>query len=148
MQSCYNDIMIETKGIIMKKHLSSREFDIMCILWNSDKPLTATGILEQDSSFKTVTVQTCLKKLLENDYVKVAEIIQVGKSFARTYLPVVTAEEYLSSRFASQVSGAERKIAFSKGMIAALLNDEETDEEVIDELEAFIKERKEQLKNS
>ncbi len=50
----------------MKKHLSSREFDIMCILWNSDKALTASEVLEQDSSFKTVTVQTCMKKLLEN----------------------------------------------------------------------------------
>ncbi len=132
----------------MKKHLSSREFDIMCILWNSDKALTASEVLEQDSSFKTVTVQTCMKKLLENGYVKVSEIIQVGKSFARTYLPVISAEEYLSSRFASQVSGAQRKISFSKGMIAALLNGEDTDETVIDELEEFLKEQKDLLKNN
>lgn len=126
----------------MKKHLSSREFDIMCILWNSDKPLTASGIIERDSSFKTVTVQTCMKKLLENEYVRVAEIVQVGKSFARTYVPLVTSEQYLAGRYTSHLTGAEQKISFSKGMIASLLNGEESDETVITELEAYLAEQK------
>ena len=75
--------------------LNKNELDIMYVLWESKKPLTAAEIVEGKKGLTTPTVQRLLKKLLENDYVEVAEIVQVGKVLARNYKPKKSMEEYL-----------------------------------------------------
>ena len=51
---------------------SSREVDILYILWNAGKPMLASEILAVDQKLKPATVNTALKKMLEKELVVVA----------------------------------------------------------------------------
>ena len=46
---------------------SSREVDILYILWNAGKPMLASEILAVDQKLKPATVNTALKKMLEKE---------------------------------------------------------------------------------
>ena len=63
---------MEVNGVlIMKKEqtykLTNREYDILRILWASEDPLTASGIVERGNDLPVNTVQAMLKRLLKRE---------------------------------------------------------------------------------
>ncbi len=52
--------------------LTKREDQVMRVLWNSDKPLSASAIKEQMKEDVSIyTIQQVLQKLLKQKYIKV-----------------------------------------------------------------------------
>lgn len=128
-----------------KKNLTYLELSIMQVLWTSGTPLTASEIVKQKTELKLPTVQRLLKTLLAEKYIEVADIVSSGKVLARRYRPTFNSEDYLQHEFNTYIPLIHNKVSFSKGIVAALLNNTEEDESVIEELERFIDQRKSEL---
>ena len=77
------------------KLLTKKENEVMSILWQSDKPLTAHMITEIEQSLSIYTVQQVLQRLLKMNYVEIAEINYSGTVFARYYTPAISQTVYI-----------------------------------------------------
>lgn len=78
----------------MKKTLSSRQFQVLNVLWDSDHPLLVSEIVAI-SSIHISTVQMAIKKLEKLNYIKIAEIVHSKNVLARTYRATITRKQYL-----------------------------------------------------
>lgn len=123
--------------------LSKRELDVMNVLWEEGKPLIASEIPERRPELSINTVQAVLKKLLQRKFIEVADIVQSGTVLSRSYSPVITPEEYAMKYVTSEIFPFGRFTSKVK-YINALFDSTENDEKLIEELEKFIQERKQQ----
>ena len=63
---------------MFKKRLTNKQMDVMNILWENDKPMAASEILKANEKLNINTIHACIRKLLEEEYVKVAYIDYSG----------------------------------------------------------------------
>lgn len=119
------------------KRLSDREYEIMQILWNSQTPLLASEIVKKNEKLSINTVQVALRKLLAQNYVQIADVLQTGKGLGRTFLPTITADEYLLLEFKNILpASTERRNMF----FAAFMEETNNKEQELLELEKMIAE--------
>ena len=118
----------------MKYKLKNQEFNVMQILWETNRELTITDFLEYNPSLKTSTVQVALRSLLNKSYIRVSNIVQHNKVFARAYVPVVTEVDYMMELFDS--SSIDPRSFFTTFI------EQQTDLESLDELESMVKKQK------
>ncbi len=123
--------------------LSKRELDVMNVLWAEDKPLIASEIPERQPELSINTVQSVLKKLLQRGFIEVAQIVQSGTVLSRSYVPVITPEEYAVKYVTSEIFPYQKMI-LGTGYLSALFDSAENDQELIEELERFIQQKKSQ----
>ena len=121
----------------MKYKLSHKEVYVMQILWAAKEELSITDFIQRDPELSTSTVQVVLRSLLKKSYIKVANIVQHNKVFARTYLPVLREEDYMMEQFNSS---SLKPNAFFASFI-----EKEDDLDTLDALEELIKAQKEKL---
>ena len=84
------------RGLLTK--LSDREEDVMSILWNTDKSLTATEIFHCNEEISKNTIQVVLRNLLKKEYIKVSDVVYSGTTLSRSYTYLITAEEYAADQ--------------------------------------------------
>ena len=121
-----------------RKPLSTRQQQIMEILWNAEGGMTASAIVNAREDLQINTVQASLRSLLKKKYVKIGEIVYSGTVLSRSYVPIVSREEYmaLSCRELSRLS--------SSALLASLIHKED-DEKLLDELTEMIQKRKKEI---
>ncbi len=117
--------------------ITNRQLEIMQVLWDSDKPLTASEIVDKDTDLNINTVQVCIRQLLKKEYIKVADIVYSGTVLCRSYTYIVTKEEYVNTFFKSASDSIGAALSFI---------DETTDSSMLDELEKAIELKRKQLK--
>lgn len=110
--------------------LKGKRYDIMNVLWEEGRPLSA---------FEIPTVRRCLELLLKENLIKVAGTSMNGKVYARNYTPLITREEYLKGNAQS------RKISPVE-MMHALLETEGLTEEDLEKLQELLDRKKAELK--
>lgn len=127
--------------------LTERELEIMRILWEADKPLMVSEIVQRDKNGTIYSVQRIIQNLIKKEMVAVEGMAYNKKALGRTFKPIVSAETIelnnIRDMFGKMVS---RNIAVSH-LIASLLpadNNEQTLEE-LNRLEEIIRERKKQI---
>ena len=122
-----------------RKALSPRQLEVMEILWNAEKGLTASEIVNASNELQINTVQASLRSLITKKYIEVGDIVYSGTVLSRSYVPMVTREEYLnfSCKKLSEFSSS------SLVMASLIGNTENTN--ILDELEAMIRKRKKEL---
>lgn len=119
----------------MKKYkLSSRELEIMQILWNESTPLTALQISE-NAKFSKNTVNSAVTSLLNKGYIKVGDIGYSRTVLARKFSPTFSSTDYFKSNFSPKVT-----LDVVSNFISV-----ENNSTVIDELEELLRSRKEKL---
>ena len=118
------------------KLLTKKENEVMSILWQSDKPLTAHMITEIEQSLSIYTVQQVLQRLLKMNYVEIAEINYSGTVFARYYTPAISQTDYI--QFLLGANGPYE--------IASNFIESKKKKKVLDKLEQLIKNKKALLK--
>ena len=79
-----------------KKKLTKRDLDIMEILWKHEEPIAASEIQKEIPELSKNSLLLILKRLLDKEYVYVANISQNKKALMREFSPSVTKEQYLS----------------------------------------------------
>lgn len=116
----------------------------MNVLWSVEKPLVASEICRENPSLSINTVQAVLKGLLKRNLIRIADIVYSGTVLTRSYETVLSASDYSVSQFKDSLAVINNDVS-TVGLIAALLEQEDNEEEVINELEELLKERKQQL---
>ncbi|MGY3773277.1 winged helix-turn-helix transcriptional regulator [Tetragenococcus solitarius] len=120
----------------MKKmrQFNKRESEILQVLWEHEDALSANEIAEISGISKN-TVLPVLKKLLNDNYIKVDEVVLTGKTLTRKYLPAIDKEEFVLKHYNLNIDN--------------LLNHflaEEDDPDVIPTIEKLLKDKKRQFK--
>lgn len=123
---------------MFKKRLTNKQMDVMNILWENDKPMAASEILKANEKLNINTIHACIRKLLEEEYVKVAYIDYSGNVMSRYFMPTVSKEKYFSESY--------KDIIGSKKLILTSLIETETNIEELEQLENLIRKKKEELK--
>ena len=127
--------------------LTSREVDIMNILWASEKPLIASEIADSRPDLTVNTVQAVLRKLLKYQLIEVADIVYSGTVLSRSYRPTITSEEFALHEVTSDYLAFQKTLL--KPLLVSALLDTEKDpvkaRETIDELQKMLDEYKKNL---
>lgn len=127
--------------------LKKSELEIMEVLWNADHPMTHTEINEaaNSTSFTGKSIFQLLAGLEEKGMISVAGVARTGLKYSRTFSPAITAEAYTVMQLKSfKLNDSSAKIA--NGLVSAFVDAVGDDDEILDELEALIRKRKESRK--
>ena len=123
---------------MLKKRLTNKQMDVMNILWENDKPMAASEILKANEKLNINTIHACIRKLLEEEYVKVAYIDYSGNVIIGYFMPTFYKGKYFSESY--------KDIIGSKKLILTSLIETETNIEELEQLENLIRKKKEELK--
>ena len=115
------------------KKLTQSQLHIMKILWNEKKPMIASDFVQLDSSLNLNSVQSALRSLLKKNYIEVSDIVYSGKVLTRSYIPVVSSEDYASEN----INGVVKDLLSSNILFQYV--------EVIERLQKKLEERKKAL---
>lgn len=100
----------------MLKHMTNSEEQVMKLLWESDKPLSCTEIVElsPDKTWKDSYVHSLIKSLIKKNLVKIGSFELVSRSYARKFSPTYNYNEYilLSSFSDDDLRDADKMIEF------------------------------------
>ncbi len=127
--------------------LTKNEESILRLLWDVNRPLTRGEIIEltPNRQWTPASVHSFLNHMLDKGVIEVAGFDRTGKRYGRTYQAAMTQEE-LAARQMCDNNGKPRS-ASVPAILAALLQDSSTDEQVLDELEALLKNKRQQLQD-
>lgn len=109
--------------------LTKRELDIMNILWDSEAPKTAAMIIKAQPELTMNTVQSVLRKLLKNKFIKVADIVYSGTVLSRSYAPTISREDYILNKMTTEYQSLNKKIS-KTSIISAFLETEDDPEKI------------------
>ena len=112
------------EGDLKMDILKGKRYDIMNVLWEEGRPLSAFEINDIAPELKMPTVRRCLELLLKENLIQVAGTSMNGKVYARNYTPLLSREDYLKGNAKS------RKINPVEMMNALLESDGITVEEL------------------
>lgn len=124
----------------MKKALSTQQFRIMSILWNSGEGMTVSEIIASDNELNINTVYSALKSLVAKNFVEIAGISDTGVTLARMYRPSITKDVYFQDLY-SQLE----ECSTSDNVLAAIIK-KENDLNKLNELEQLIIAAKERIR--
>ena len=97
-----------------------RELEILNILWNSEKALTSSDIVEEGNRLSQSTVQAVLRKLLKEGLIEVDGVTHSGNVLSRTYRPTEESRDVITKQFVKNYSGIS-SIVSKEGIFAAML---------------------------
>ena len=107
--------------------ITRRDLDILNILWDSSKPMTASQIVQKNDDLTMNTVQAVLRKLLKENLIEVAEIVYSGTVLSRSYKTVVSPGEFAISQLTSEFHAYGDRITLLS-LVEALLDSEPSPE--------------------
>jgi predicted transcriptional regulator len=142
--------------------LTKRELDVMEIMWNFNRSIRRKDFIDvaNERGFNVSNLNLLLNKLLHKEIIKVDEIVKTGKTFGRTYSPKITREEYYAMQLKSNPKGVDAdsitkvlaalvdnaeggektKQQTIKSIVAALVDDDEFNNDTIKKLLEIIDE--------
>nr|WP_312580073.1 BlaI/MecI/CopY family transcriptional regulator [Sedimentibacter sp.] len=124
--------------------LTKNEQEVMELLWAQDRALSRSEIIElsTERSWKKSSIHILLNSLLEKGAIEVEGFVKTGKNYGRTYSASVTQEEYQIMQIKQGANYINSKSSAITGLVSALVQDEDIDNETLDRLEAILKARK------
>ena len=119
------------------KRITSKQLEVMQVLWNTERPLTASEITNSNPMLNINTVQVCIRQLLKKEYIKVADIVYSGTVLCRSYSPAITKQDYVTVFFSDNIGDMNAALSFI---------DDTKDTSVLDELEKAIERKRKSIK--
>lgn len=118
--------------------LTKSELEIMDVLWASDTPLSRSDFLErsEEKSWKDSSVHILLNGLLRKKAIREVGFIKCGKTYGRTFAPMLTREEY----FATTIFSHRHKPQIV-GLMEALLRRKDITGEDLEKIQALVQKR-------
>ena len=119
--------------------LTRSEMQIMDVLWEADRPLSRSDLLEhsEGKSWKDSSVHILLNGLLQKNAICEVGFVKRSKTYGRTFAPTMTREEYYAKAIFSH-----RYQPDLVGVIAALLKREDITPEQLDAVQELLNQRK------
>lgn len=123
--------------------LTSKEEATMKVLWESNKPLSATEIAERipDRLWPSSSIQSILRTLEKKQAIEVAEITKIGKSYGRLFRSTISANEYAVMQFNRYY---QRDDKANLSLISMLLGEKNSKEEIAEALQELLNKYREE----
>jgi BlaI family penicillinase repressor len=123
-------------------NLSRKEIEIMEVLWNAGRDMSATDIVAAANvkSWKESSIYILLNSLLHKKAIEEKSYIRSGKTYARTFVPTQAGVDYYANVLAESANKTSPKALF-----AALCQSEDITLEKITELENMLQQKKQEL---
>lgn len=92
--------------------MTKSERQVMELLWQSDRPLSCTEIIEmsENKTWKDSYVQALIKTLMKKGIVKIETFELISRSYARKFAPAMSKSEYAAQRIIDFLSPEEAKL--------------------------------------
>lgn len=118
--------------------LTKSELEIMDVLWNSNVPLSRSGLLENSAgkNWKDSSVHILLNSLLRKGAIRESGLVKRSKTYGRLFAPTLTREEYFATTIFSH-----RYQPDIVGLISALLRRENITSEQMEKIRALVENR-------
>lgn len=126
-----------------KYHLTNKEYEIMKILWDSGKPMLISDILLKADKIADNSLHPMIKNLINNGFIKVVGNMKVVKTTSRLYAPAITIDEYAAMQLEGIMKTSNKKLDFKNVLAYFAKRNKKSNNDVIAEVEEFIKEYKE-----
>ncbi|MGN1319207.1 MAG: BlaI/MecI/CopY family transcriptional regulator [Lachnospirales bacterium] len=125
-----------------RTNLTPREYEVMRILWDNNKPMLISDIVPLTKTISEKSIHSIINNLLLVGYVKVTGRVMVVKKPSRLYAPAVTLDEYAVIQSKEIYKSANSKLNL-KSFLQCLVNkDKKNKDEIIKEIEEFLYEIK------
>lgn len=128
-----------------KYHLTNKEYEIMKILWDSGKPMLISDILLEADKVAENSLHPMIKNLINNGFIQVVGNMKVSKTTSRLYAPAITIDEYAAMQLEGLMKTSNTKLDFKNVLAYFTKRNKKNNDDVITEVEEFIKEYKEDL---
>ena len=124
--------------------LTKSEKEIMDLLWNTDRPLTASEIvnLTPERTWKKSYIHLLINSLLSKQLIKPDALARTGRNFGRTFVAAMTSEEYA----VLQITNSRNYSPDSIPLLVSALLDATDNIDIIEKTEAIVKAKKESLR--
>ncbi|MCC8050418.1 MAG: BlaI/MecI/CopY family transcriptional regulator [Clostridiales bacterium] len=128
------------KNILKQTTLTKSEREIMDLLWNTDRPLTATEIvnLTPERAWKKSYIHLLINSLLEKELIKSETLVRTGRNFGRAFTAVSTKEQFEIRQITQSRSFSQDSI---KALFEALLESVE-DPSILNDLDQILQEKR------
>ncbi len=122
-------------------HLTSKEFEIMKIFWQYDRPLTAAEIihLSKEKTWSYNSLYPLLNKLLKKQFIKVVGNIRTVKAPSRIFTANISLLEYSNMQFQSIFTDSNKKMNIGN-MLSYFCNHSQDSDALMKEIEEWIEE--------
>lgn len=116
----------------------------MGLLWNIDRPLTATEIvnLTPERTWKKSYIHLLINSLLEKQLIRSESLVRTGRNFGRAFVATMTEEQFSILQITTGKNFSQKSIPF---LISSLI-DMTDDVKLIEEIEKTLCEKKEAMK--
>ena len=123
--------------------LTGSEEQVLNLLWDKEEALSTSEILEYCTgrTWKDSYIHILINSLLEKDMIRIDGFKKIKKTYARTFRPNMTREEYSLMQIRKNQKIPSRTLSY---LFSALL-EEETDTSVLDDLSRMLEEKKHEL---
>lgn len=125
-------------------YLTSKEYELMKVLWDSERPLLISDILAATKNIAENSLHPMINSLMKKGYVKVVGNMKVARTQSRLYAPAFTIDEYAAQQLNSIFKTTGKSMNVS-GLLTYFLkhNKKKSNENFINELQKFIDDYKE-----
>lgn len=117
--------------------LTNSEYEVVSLLWAEGRPLSKSEIIELsvNREWKKSSIHVILNSLLDKGIIKVDSFVSIGKTYARTFSPAITEEDYVAFMLNYQ---KRKKPVNLPSLFSALNETDSIDPSTIAELEELV----------
>lgn len=115
----------------------------MDLLWNTDRPLTATEIvnLTPERTWKKSYIHLLINSLIDKNLIRSDTLVRTGRNFGRAFVAIDTQEEFEIR----QITTARNFSQNSVPALVSVLLESVSDPAILDSLNGILQEKKELL---
>lgn len=129
---------------MIKTHLTSKEYEVMKVLWNSDSPLLISDILSLTQTVSENSIHHMINSLLKKGFVEVVGNVKVVKTPSRLYRPAITVAEYAALQSNEIFKTTNSRFDFKNFLLCLAKQNKNKNNDLVTELEDFIEDYKNQ----
>lgn len=120
--------------------LTKSEKEIMGLLWNTDRPLTATEIvnLTPERTWKKSYIHLLINSLIDKEMIRSEKLVRTGRNFGRAFVATMPRETFSILQITNSVSFSPQSIP---GLVSALA-DTAKDPQILDEAIRILQEKR------
>jgi len=124
--------------------LSPTEYEILSLLWASERGLTAAEIntLSPEKSWKEVSIHIIINNMLSKGAIKVDGMARSGRVYRRTFTAAITPKEYSLMQVQKNAACTKDASAVYAGLFCALVDSDSISSDDIEKIEEMIQQKK------
>lgn len=128
--------------------LTEREYMVMRILWEANRPMLVSEIIPNMKNTSTHTIHALLNSLMKKELIKVVGSVKMVKVPSRLFAPTVSTSEFAMLRSDKVFNDNHEKFNVVDFMTSLVKNKKENKNEIIKELEQFLENYKQEIEEN